>query len=90
MAEFIDHTFIVKWTNRDQTYASVLGQMYADDEQLDLIIKLDDGKQLLAHRHVMAILSPEIKDIMLEEQLNPVGCFVTGTSEGKIMFNKNR
>lgn len=89
MAEFIDHTFIVKWTNRDQTYASVLGQMYADDEQLDLIIKLDDGKQLLAHRHVMAILSPEIKD-MLEEQLNPVGCFVTGTSEGKIMFNKNR
>lgn len=83
MDEFFNHTFDVKWTNRDESFASIIGQMYADEEQFDLIIKLDGDQQLLAHRHVMAILSTEIKKV-LEGQLNPNGCFVTETSEGKV------
>lgn len=78
-----DNKFDVEWTNRDDTYASVIGQMYANAEQFDLIIKLDGNQQLPAHRHVMAIVSPEIKG-MLEEELNPNQSFVTEVSEGKL------
>lgn len=77
-----DNKFDVELTNRGDIFASVLGQMYANEEQFDLIIKLDGGDQLPAHRHVMAIVSPEIKG-MLEEELNPKGSFVKEVSEGK-------
>lgn len=85
MAEKIsfDNIFDFKWTNRNETFASVIGQMYEDEEQLDLIIKLNGDKQLGAHRHVMAIVSPKFMEL-LEEELDDKGNFVTATSEGKL------
>lgn len=66
-------------------------EMDANEKQFDLIIKLDDGEQLLAHRHVMAIVSPEIKKL-LEGERNPNGSFVKKSSEGKfsVHFHMNR
>lgn len=86
-----EHKFDIEWTNRGPTFAQRIAQMYENKEQFDLIIKHRRGKQLMAHRHVMAIFSPYIKGI-LEENLNAKGNFVDGVSEGKfsVHLNKNQ
>lgn len=83
-----EHKFDIEWTNRGPTFAQRIAQMYANKEQFDLIIKHRRGKQLMAHRHVMAIFSPYIKGI-LEEDLNAKGTFVDGVSEGKFSVHLN-
>lgn len=67
-ASIADHVFKIKWTNRDETIADGIQQMFAKREQLNLIIKLAEGKQLKAHRHIMAIASPTIA-VKLEGQV---------------------
>lgn len=94
MGDLLEFTFDskldFKWTNRGDAYAHVIGQMYENEEQFDLIIKVNGG-QLPAHRHVMAIVSPTIKK-MLEKTLNPEKSFVTHVSEGKfcVRWHMNR
>lgn len=78
-----DHQFDVEWTNRYDTFANVIGHMYTNKEQFDLVIALDNDEQLEAHRHVMAIFSPEFKE-MLESHLNSAGNLVIEKSEGKL------
>lgn len=80
--EPIDQKFNVEWVNRDDTFAHVISQMYTNKKQFDLVIKLDNGEQLVAHRHVMVILSPKIKE-MLEKELEADGSFAKAESEGE-------
>lgn len=71
-----------QWVNRVETFASMICQMYDHKEQMDLMIKLDNGKKMQAHRHVLAIVSTEIM-ALLDKQLNYKGNFDAPTSESE-------
>lgn len=79
-------TFDIKWTNRNETIASMIGDMYANEEQLDLTITVDGDKKLAAHRIVMGIVSPTIMKL-LEQDLDAEKNFITAESEGKFIHS---
>lgn len=60
-----DPVFNVTWTNRNETFADGLAQLYQDGKQVDLTMTAD-GKQLFAHRSVLSIMSPTIKLLLKE------------------------
>lgn len=70
----------LEWTNRNEAFAHFIADMYAQKDHFDLIIQLHGGEQLMAHRHVLAIVSPVIMR-MLESQLDENKNFDTKESE---------